>query len=143
MEYFLDYDFCPSCGNLKERGKICKACSKFIKSNERSERISKDMKFRQDLNQKKNILKERSQPKKIAKKKRFVRYSETGGLDYYYEVDSDVKRTKLNFCVKCRQSKLCYAGWWVKAGGKYASDETRKRIFICSDCWRPNKKDEN
>lgn len=125
---------------LKERGKICKACTTLVKSSERSQRIEKDLKFRKDLNKKKNTIKEQTKPKKI-KPHHYVRYSEGGGLEYYYEIDPEVKRTQVNFCVKCKKSKLCYAGNWVKAGGKYAPEETRKRIFICSDCWKPTKKD--
>ena len=101
------------------------------------------MKFRQDLNQKKNVLKQERKPKKVLKPKRFVRYSEGGGLDYYYEIDPVIKRTKLNYCIKCKQSKLCYAGFWVRAGGRYAPEDSRKRIFICSDCWKPNKNDSD
>ena len=137
----MSFEFCPKCGSLKERGKICKSCSTILKSPERSKRIQKDQKFRNDLNDKKTLVKDELKPKKQATRKHYARYSEGGGLEYYYEIDPDVKRTRLNFCIKCRQNKLCYAGNWVRAGGKYAPSDTRKRIFICTDCWRPSRKD--
>lgn len=135
----MSYEFCPRCGSLKERKQICKVCSKIIKTPERTERIQKDLSFRKALNKKKLLIKENSIIKKKAQPKHFARYSESGGIEYFFEIDPDVKRTRLNFCVKCKQNKPCYAGWWVRAGGKNAPENTRKRIFICSDCWRPNK----
>ncbi len=137
----MDYEFCPMCGSLKERGKICKICSTIIKSSERSERINKDNQFRSTLNRKKQLLKEKSKQIKEIKPKNIIRFSESGGLDFFYEIDTDVKKTRLNYCVKCKQSKVCYAGNWVKAGGQYAPEDSRKRIFICTDCWRPSKKE--
>ena len=139
----MSYEFCPSCGSLKERGKICKTCTTLVKSPERSQHIEKEQQFRKNLNAKKTILKAQSKPKKIVKPKHFVRYSEGGGIEYYYEIDPEVKRTRLNFCVKCKKNKLCYAGNWVRAGGKYAPEDTKKRIFICSDCWNPHKKEKD
>lgn len=135
----MSFEFCVNCGSLKERGKICKSCSKILKSPERSERIKEDQKNYLELKKKKNLVKQELRPKKTVKRMHYARYSEGGGLEYYYEIDPEVKRTRLNFCVKCKQNKLCYAGWWVRAGGRYASESTKKRIFICSDCWRPNK----
>ena len=53
----LSFEFCPNCGSLKERGKICKSCSKILKTSERSERIGRNLKDRNELNKKKLILK--------------------------------------------------------------------------------------
>ena len=140
----MSFEFCPTCGSLKERHKICKSCSNIIKTPERSVRIQRDATLRCELNNKKIEIKNRNRTRKQLQPKIHAQYSESGGLDYYFAIEPAFRRTRLNFCVKCKQNKLCYAGWWVRTGGKYASNETRKRIFICSDCWKPNKeRDEN
>lgn len=135
----MDYEFCLTCGTLKERGLICKACSTIIRSKERREKIARDSKKLNEIQIKKKIIKESTKKKPKFSPKAIARYSESGGLEFEYQIDPEIKRTRLNFCIKCKKSKLCYAGWWIKAGGKYASSESRKRIFICSDCWKPNK----
>ena len=85
------------------------------------------------------LEKEKIKPKKVIKPKTIIRFSEAGGFDFSYEIDTDIRSTRLNYCVKCKKSKLCYAGTWVRAGGRYAPEDSRKRIFICTDCWKPNK----
>ena len=139
----MEYEFCYSCGSLKERGKICKFCTNIIKTKEKSQKIKKDSEELFSLQKQKVEMKKEMTPKKPRKNRPLVRYSDAGGLDWYFDVEPDVTRTKLNFCVKCKQNKPCYSGWWVKAGGKFASEESRKRIFICTTCWSPHKKKED
>lgn len=135
-----DFTFCTNCGTLKELNKICKACTNIMKTEEKSNRILRDL----EPKKKSQILKSeyyKQQMKMISKKKKqySIKYSEANGIEWYFEADDQVRRTKLYFCIKCKQNKLCYSGNWVRAGGKYASLENKKRIFICYSCWKPKK----
>ena len=70
--------------------------------------------------QQKIIEKQKAKEKK--KKPFSIRYSDTLGIEWIFEPDYEEQQAKrVNFCVKCRKNRLHYAGWWVKAGGPYAS----------------------
>lgn len=142
----LDYEFCNRCGALKLRGKICQSCQPYVTTPERKNKSKRDAKEQHARMEKKREALERVSTPHSPKKKtrrRMVRYSEAGGLEWDFEIDPEVKRTRMNMCVKCRQMRLCYAGNWVRAGGRNAplDGETRvKRVFLCTQCWSPNKK---
>lgn len=136
------YAFCPKCGSLKKEKKICKACTNILRTKEKSKRIANEQKRLKIPQQRKeeHYAQIRQKKSKSKKKNRVsIRYSDTMGIEWIFEPDTDYKRTRVNFCIKCRKNKLHYAGWWVRAGGQYAASDTAKRIFICSDCWKPKK----
>ena len=129
-------------------GKICKSCTNIIRTKEKSERIAREEEKRGETRKiKSDYYKQRKlEQKKVAKKKRpfSIRYSDTMGVEWLFEPDYEEQQARrVNFCVKCRKNRLHYAGWWVRAGGPYGSSDTNKRIFICSECWKPKDKDKD
>ena len=135
-----EYTFCSSCGSLKESNKICLACTNIIRTKQKSDRIAKELEsFSKSRQIKEKFYQKKKKAKQQKKKTYSIKYSDALGLEWHFETNEEESRKKVNYCVKCKQNRLHYAGWWVKAGGRYASSETNKRIFICSQCWKPKK----
>ena len=137
-----EFAFCPKCGSLKEEKKICRACTNIIRTKEKSVRIVKESERLLKPQQRKaeHYAKIQKQKEKERKKKHHVsiRYSDSLGIEWIFDPENIYSKKIVNFCVKCRKNKVHYAGWWVRACGQYAPDNA-KRIFICSDCWKPKR----
>jgi hypothetical protein len=149
--------FCYECGNLLEKGKICKKCTFFLSkggkdsANVAAEQYRKapqrflnknvHMPAKQQINPTNT---NRSSNITVRHRARTVaRYSVERGLEVGWDLETPERlMTKAVFCIKCHKVRANWEGLWIVPGGKGRSldPEVRtKRVFLCGICWSPFK----